>query len=242
MRAATRATGAPARTSPPTSAPSARCPSGWARGARPCSRCGARSTCLSAFEALNERPMEAEPSPFVNPRNAAAGALRQKDPEVTASRELSLWTYQLGELGRPAVLQPPRDPRLDVGARLPGQPRDPPRERPRRGARVRPPLAGAPPRPRLRDRRRGGQGRRPGAARAAGIHQQGAPLGHRLQVPAGGAHDPPQRHPGVRSAAPAGPRPTPCSSRCSWAASPSARPRSTTRTRCRPRTSDPATR
>jgi DNA ligase (NAD+) len=53
---------------------------------------------LSAFRALNERQMEAGARPFVNPRNAAAGALRQKDPKVTASRELSLWTYQLGEL------------------------------------------------------------------------------------------------------------------------------------------------
>ncbi|HEY6414886.1 MAG TPA: NAD-dependent DNA ligase LigA, partial [Acidimicrobiales bacterium] len=53
---------------------------------------------LSAFRALNERQMKADARPFVNPRNAAAGALRQKDPKVTASRELSLWTYQLGEL------------------------------------------------------------------------------------------------------------------------------------------------
>jgi DNA ligase (NAD+) len=59
---------------------------------------------LSAFRALNERQMEAGARPFVNPRNAAAGALRQKDPRVTASRELSLWTYQLGELdGGPAL-------------------------------------------------------------------------------------------------------------------------------------------
>ncbi|MFM8794772.1 MAG: NAD-dependent DNA ligase LigA [Acidimicrobiales bacterium] len=34
----------------------------------------------------------------VNPRNAGAGSLRQKDPSVTASRDLSLWTYQLGEV------------------------------------------------------------------------------------------------------------------------------------------------
>jgi DNA ligase (NAD+) len=53
---------------------------------------------LSAFAALNERQMAASERPFVNPRNAAAGALRQKDPAVTASRELSLWAYQLGEI------------------------------------------------------------------------------------------------------------------------------------------------
>ena len=34
----------------------------------------------------------------VNPRNAGAGSLRQKDPAVTAQRDLSLWTYQLGEV------------------------------------------------------------------------------------------------------------------------------------------------
>ena len=52
----------------------------------------------SAFAALNEHQVEAGLRPFVNPRNAAAGALRQKDPKVTATRELSLWCYQLGEI------------------------------------------------------------------------------------------------------------------------------------------------
>jgi DNA ligase (NAD+) len=53
---------------------------------------------LSAFKALNERQEAAELRPFVNPRNAAAGALRQKDPRITAQRELALWSYQLGEV------------------------------------------------------------------------------------------------------------------------------------------------
>jgi DNA ligase (NAD+) len=53
---------------------------------------------LSAFKRLNERQEAAELRPFVNPRNAAAGALRQKDPRITAQRELALWSYQLGEL------------------------------------------------------------------------------------------------------------------------------------------------
>jgi len=53
---------------------------------------------LSAFRALNQRQEAAELRPFVNPRNAAAGALRQKDPRVTAERELALWSYQLGEV------------------------------------------------------------------------------------------------------------------------------------------------
>ncbi|CAB4618607.1 unannotated protein [freshwater metagenome] len=34
----------------------------------------------------------------VNPRNAGAGSLRQKDPSITAQRDMSLWSYQLGEV------------------------------------------------------------------------------------------------------------------------------------------------
>ena len=52
----------------------------------------------AAFEALNERAAAAGQPPFINPRNSAAGSLRQKDPTVTASRELSMWCYQLGEV------------------------------------------------------------------------------------------------------------------------------------------------
>jgi DNA ligase (NAD+) len=58
---------------------------------------------LASFEALNERAAQAGQPRFANPRNAAAGSLRQKDPTVTASRELSFWCYQLGEVvGGPA--------------------------------------------------------------------------------------------------------------------------------------------
>jgi DNA ligase (NAD+) len=52
----------------------------------------------SSFERLNERAREAGDKAFVNPRNSAAGSLRQKDPAVTASRSLSFWSYQLGEV------------------------------------------------------------------------------------------------------------------------------------------------
>jgi DNA ligase (NAD+) len=58
----------------------------------------------AAFDALNERAAAAGQPPFINPRNSAAGSLRQKDPAVTASRELSMWCYQLGEVqGGPAM-------------------------------------------------------------------------------------------------------------------------------------------
>ena len=51
---------------------------------------------IAAFERLNKRQADAGDRLFANPRNSAAGSVRQKDPSITASRELSLWTYQLG--------------------------------------------------------------------------------------------------------------------------------------------------
>ena len=51
-----------------------------------------------AFAALNRRRAEAGEPLFVNPRNSAAGSLRQKDPTVTAGRELSFLSYQLGAM------------------------------------------------------------------------------------------------------------------------------------------------
>jgi DNA ligase (NAD+) len=52
----------------------------------------------SSFEQLNERAAAAGEKTFVNPRNSAAGSLRQKDPAITASRNLSFFGYQLGEM------------------------------------------------------------------------------------------------------------------------------------------------
>jgi DNA ligase (NAD+) len=51
---------------------------------------------VKAFEELNERLGEAEQRTFANPRNAAAGSLRQKDAKVTASRPLRLWVHSFG--------------------------------------------------------------------------------------------------------------------------------------------------
>src|SRR6266480_154167 len=51
---------------------------------------------VKAFEELNDRLREAEQRVFANPRNAAAGSLRQKDPKVTASRPLRMWVHSFG--------------------------------------------------------------------------------------------------------------------------------------------------
>ena len=53
---------------------------------------------VSSFERMNEQAEAAGGRLFVNPRNAAAGSLRQKDPSITAQRDLSFWVYQLGEV------------------------------------------------------------------------------------------------------------------------------------------------
>lgn len=50
----------------------------------------------AAFERLNEERAEHKEPLFANPRNAAAGSLRQLDARVTARRRLDLWLYQLG--------------------------------------------------------------------------------------------------------------------------------------------------
>jgi DNA ligase (NAD+) len=52
----------------------------------------------AVFTALNEQYLANGDRPLVNPRNAAAGSLRQKDPAMTAKRQLSFWAYQLGEV------------------------------------------------------------------------------------------------------------------------------------------------
>ena len=51
---------------------------------------------LPDFAALNERRAQAGLSTFMNPRNSAAGTIRQLDPKLAADRPLSLWTYAIG--------------------------------------------------------------------------------------------------------------------------------------------------
>jgi DNA ligase (NAD+) len=51
---------------------------------------------LSGFRELNERLVAEGKKPTPNPRNAAAGSLRQKDPSITAARPLSIWVHGMG--------------------------------------------------------------------------------------------------------------------------------------------------
>jgi DNA ligase (NAD+) len=51
---------------------------------------------LAAFEQVNAEQLAAGKKTFMNPRNSAAGSLRQKDPKVTARRPLSMFAYALG--------------------------------------------------------------------------------------------------------------------------------------------------
>ncbi len=51
---------------------------------------------VKAFERLNESLVDAGKAPFANPRNSAAGSLRQKDPRVTATRDLAMVCHGIG--------------------------------------------------------------------------------------------------------------------------------------------------
>jgi DNA ligase (NAD+) len=53
---------------------------------------------LSGFRSLNERLVAEGKKPTPNPRNAAAGSLRQKNSQITARRPLSFWAYGVGAL------------------------------------------------------------------------------------------------------------------------------------------------
>ena len=156
------------------------CPAGW--------RCGARCSCPGeAFERLNEQMTDAGKPVFANPRNAAAGSLRQKDPRVTATRALGMVCHGIGarEGFEPkaqshayaalAAWGLPTSDQVEVLPTLEG----------RRGlhrARRRPAPHDRP----LRDRRGRGEGRRRRAPAAARLDQPGAAVGDRVQVPARG--------------------------------------------------------
>ncbi|MDR6120537.1 DNA ligase (NAD+) [Bacillus sp. SLBN-46] len=57
-----------------------------------------------SFEALNEKRAERGEELFANPRNAAAGSLRQLDPKIAASRKLDVFLYGIGNVGESGVV------------------------------------------------------------------------------------------------------------------------------------------
>ena len=157
---------------------------------------------LAAFEELNRRQGEAGERLFTTPRNAAAGSLRQKDPRITASRDLTLvllparraarvvralrthqetlaWLRELGLPGEPDIeALDDLDAVFDV-LRADGS---------------EPALA------RVRDRRRRREGRRSRPARRDGLHVPRAAVGDRVQVPARGEDHDAARHHGEHRA------------------------------------------
>lgn len=67
------------------------------------------------FEALNEAARQRGDKTFVNPRNAAAGSIRQLDPAIAAQRPLSFFAYGLGETQGWVVLAGPGGPATHAG-------------------------------------------------------------------------------------------------------------------------------
>jgi DNA ligase (NAD+) len=57
-----------------------------------------------SFEALNKAKEERGEEPFANPRNAAAGSIRQLDPKIAAARNLDVFLYGIGEVGESGVV------------------------------------------------------------------------------------------------------------------------------------------
>lgn len=59
---------------------------------------------LAGFDTMNEKARASGDKVFANPRNAAAGSLRQLDPRITASRPLSFYAYAVGAVTDPSAL------------------------------------------------------------------------------------------------------------------------------------------
>ena len=142
-----------------------------------------------AFLALNERQKAAGDTIFANPRNSAAGSLRQKDPGITASRPLGFFAYAWGEMSEMPADTPIRHDLLVRALRLQDQSADQAVPLGRAVDRVPSQDRGAARQARLRHRRRrlqGGPARLAGAARLRVAH---AALGDRAQIPGRARHD-----------------------------------------------------
>ena len=197
---------------------------------------------------MNKRQADAGERLFVNPRNSAAGALRQKDPGVTAQRPLHFWAYPVGVVegaaGASAGGRRPRRP-----TRWPSWPRRASRSAPTPG-RIAGMTAVVARCEELAEERHALAYEIDGVVTkvddAGPARRCSAPPHGRPGGPSPSSSRPRSARPGSStswspSAAPAGPRPSPGSSPSSSAAPPSAWPRCTTRTRWRPRTCARAT-
>ena len=145
---------------------------------------------LAAFDELNRKRGDAGERLFPNPRNTAAGSLRQKDASVTASRDLAFYAYQLGVQDGGPIFTTHHDTLAwmrDVG--FPVNEHIEELDDMRRGVRVLRAHAREPALARLRDRRRGGEDRRPRATHRVGLHESRTTMGDRVQVPARGEDD-----------------------------------------------------
>ena len=122
---------------------------------------------LADFARLNEQRAAAGQPTFANPRNSAAGSIRQLDPELTASRPLSIWCYGIGASEGLDLDDALRVARVAARARVQGQPgRRAARRHRRRWSRPAARWEERREHARLRDRRRGREGRRLRAAAA----------------------------------------------------------------------------
>ncbi len=196
------------------------------------------------FARLNARQRDAGQKEFANPRNAAAGSLRQLDPRITAQRTLRFFAYGIGVL-EGAELPASHSALLDWYEQL-GLPVSNERARrarratgcstfyrdigKRRGAAA------------VRNRRRRLQGRPPSRSRRSSASSRARRASRwRTNFPAEEAMTDGRRTSTCRSAAPARSRRWRGWSRCSSAASPSPTRRCTTRTKCAARTCASAT-
>ncbi len=155
---------------------------------------------LSGFSDLNERIADLGQKLAPNPRNAAAGSLRQKDSSITASRPLAVWMYGLGAAEGVELGHALGDARVAAGARLPDEPV-------RRAARIGrnrrrglPTLGDEAARARLRDRRLRDQGRLVRPAAPPGRAPRPPSLRPRIQVGADDRPDDAEQDPHPRRA------------------------------------------